>query len=437
MLYGGRDSSKTWDAAGIAIQFASTYKVRFLCTRQFQNRIEESVYTILKSTIHRFGLQDEFDIQKARITHKYTGSEFIFMGLWRNIDEIKSMEGIDICWIEEAHNLTAEQWKILNPTIRKEGSMIWVVFNPKLVTDFTYQRFVVKPPKNTVVCKINYTHNPFLSDTSRNIINEAYKEDEKEATHVYGGEPKLDDTDSIIKRSWLMACIDAHKKLNVENVGGDVIGYDVADSGDDLNSFIHRKGFLALHLEEWQGEEHELFESTTRVHKYAKRVKAHINYDSIGVGAGVGSNIKTIDKAEYDIRHHVKFTPFNAGSKVINPDDEYEKDKLNKDMFANLKAQAWWSVADRLKATFKAVTQGTPIDTDKIIAIDSNLPNLERLITELCTPRKSEDNLYRQMVESKKALKKRGIASPNNADAFIMAYFKASSRNMLLEAMNN
>lgn len=130
VLYGGRSSSKSWDAAGFAIFLAQRCKLRILCTRQFQNKIEESVYSLLKIQINRFGLSHQFTILKNKIIHNITGTEFIFYGLWRSIDEIKSLEGVDIHWAEEAHLLSEEQWKIIDPTIRKEGSQHWIIFNP-------------------------------------------------------------------------------------------------------------------------------------------------------------------------------------------------------------------------------------------------------------------------------------------------------------------
>ena len=142
VLYGGRDSTKSWDAAGMAIAMAQTCKLRFMCCRQFQNRIEESVYSLLKIQIERFGLTDDFTVLNTKITHKHTGSEFIFYGLARNFAEVKSTEGVDILWIEEAQFLSAEQWRDLDPTIRKEGSQIWLVFNPKYVMDFVWKNFV-------------------------------------------------------------------------------------------------------------------------------------------------------------------------------------------------------------------------------------------------------------------------------------------------------
>ena len=161
VLYGGRASSKSWDAAGVALHSAQAGPLKIMCVRQFQNRIDDSVYTLLKNRIKGFGFNC-FDVKRNTITCITTDSSFVFYGLWRHIEEIKSTEGIDILWIEEAHNLTKEQWDILEPTIRKDGSQIWLIFNPKLVTDFVYKRFVLNPPPNTVVRKINYDENPFL-----------------------------------------------------------------------------------------------------------------------------------------------------------------------------------------------------------------------------------------------------------------------------------
>ena len=100
ILHGGRSSSKSWDAAIRAIRLSNHYRKKFLCTRQFQNKIEESVYTLLKYIIREAGMSKQFIITNNKIVNIHTGSEFIFYGLWRHIEEIKSTEGVDICWIE-------------------------------------------------------------------------------------------------------------------------------------------------------------------------------------------------------------------------------------------------------------------------------------------------------------------------------------------------
>ncbi|HCT5158472.1 TPA: PBSX family phage terminase large subunit [Shigella flexneri] len=197
VLYGGRSSSKSWDAAGIAIFLSNKYTLRFCCARQIQNKIEESVYTLLKIQIDRFGLRHRFRILNNKIINRVTGSEFVFYGLWRNIEEIKSLEGIDMLWLEEAHALTEYQWKILEPTIRKEGSECWFIFNPGLVTDFVWRNFVVDPPEGTLIRKINYDESPFLSDTMLKVIDAARRRDPDGFKHVYEGVPESDDDAAI------------------------------------------------------------------------------------------------------------------------------------------------------------------------------------------------------------------------------------------------
>lgn len=424
VLYGGRSSSKSWDAAGFAIFLADNFKVKFLCARQQQNKIEESVYTLLKQTIYRFGLQKRFRILDNKIINNVTGSEFIFYGLWRGIDEIKSLEGVDVCWLEEAHALTEEQWKVLNPTIRKEGSQIWVIFNPHYATDFAWRRFVLNPPRGTIVRKINYDENPFLSRTMRDEIASAQAEDEDEFAHVYLGEPLDNDDDAIIKRTWVMAAIDAHKTLGIEPTGQDRLGFDVADSGKDKCALVHAHGPLATWSDQWKGAEDELLKSSTRARSEAFKRDALLVYDSIGVGAQVGAKVNELNT----IHERVQHIGFNAGGPMSKPDAFYANTKRrNKDMFANIKAQAWWSVADRLRNTYNAVKNGAKFDPSDMLFIDGSMPNLQQIIDELCTPRRDFDNAGKVKVESKKDLAKSNreggaFPSPNLADAFIMAF---------------
>jgi phage terminase large subunit len=420
VLVGGRASSKSWDAAGFACFLADNYKLRFLCVRQFQNRISESVYALLKIQIERFGLRRRFDVQRDKI-YSATGTEFMFYGLWRSIDEIKSLESIDVLWIEEAHNLTEEQWKVLEPTIRKEGSQVWIVFNPKLATDFAYKRFVVNPPPNTIVRKINYDENPFLSKTMLNIIEAAKAEDPDEFAHVYLGEPMDDDDGVIIKRSWIMAAVDSHKKLGFSGDGKKRLGFDIADSGADKCATVNTHGSLVLGADMWKAAEDELLKSCTRVYHSARSLGAEITYDSIGVGASAGAKFGEINAANPGSKP-VQYQKFNAGAAVWRPEAIYSHGTKNKDMFSNIKAQAWWLLADRFRNTFNAVKKGEQYSVDEMISLSSDLPNLELLIDELSTPKRDYDNNGRVKVESKKDLAKREVASPNLADAIVMAY---------------
>ena len=409
VLYGGRSSSKSWEFAGMAVGIASRYTTRFLCVRRYQNKIKESVYTLIKNQIDNFEL-DGFDVMASEIKHS-NGSEFSFYGIERNVDEIKSFEGADILWIEEAHNLTKEQWDILEPTIRKEGSEVWISFNPKLVTDFVYQRFIINTPPSTRVRLINYDENPFNSKTILQAISNKKEEDDDEYEHIYRGVPHTDDDNAVIKRSWIEAAVDAHIKLNIDMSGKKSVGYDVADSGDDKNATAEFNGAICEAIDEWKASEDELVSSALIAwHKVGKGV---LIYDSIGVGAHVGSTLK--EQGIYD-----RYFKFNAGDAVINPLAEYAPNITNKEKFENLKAQAWQDVADRLRNTYNAVNKGDRFSSSDMISISSEIEGIERLKSELCIPKKSVSKRGLDMVESKDSMKKRNIPSPNLADAFIM-----------------
>lgn len=426
VLYGGRASSKSWDAAGVAIALAQWAQMRMLCTRQFQNRIDDSVYTLLKIQIDRFGLKKRFAIFNNRIECPETGSEFLFYGRARNIEDIKGTEGCTHAWHEEAEMMTAEEWKIINPTLRKEGSEHWLIFNPRFSSDFIYQRFVVNPPADTVIRLINFTENPFLSDTALKMIEGARNEDPDEFEHIYMGVPLNDDERVIIKRSWLEASIDAHVKLGFEAEGHKIVGDDIADDGGDKNANVFAHGSVALWCEEWKGAEDELLKSCSRTYRNAVERGASIRYDCIGVGASAGAKFDELNEAS---KGRVQYSKFNAGDAVFDPDRYYVQNKMerikNKDFFGNLKAQTWWLVADRFRNTYDAVTNGTKYQADELISISSSMPMLEKLKTELSTPRRDFDLNGRVKVESKKDLKKREVPSPNIADAFVMCFAPA------------
>lgn len=164
VIYGGRGSAKSWSVATFLVLMSAQSRLRILCCREVQVAIKDSVHTLLKDMIYRLKLQGIFDITDVSIRCRVTGSEFIFKGLKHNINDIRSTEGVDICWVEEAHAVSEDSWRALIPTIRKQGSRVIITFNPDLETDATYQRYVVHCPPGYEALKINYDENPFLSE---------------------------------------------------------------------------------------------------------------------------------------------------------------------------------------------------------------------------------------------------------------------------------
>jgi len=425
VLYGGRSSSKTRDTSGFALFLAQAISVRIMCTRQFQSSVERSVYAVLVDQIERFGLQGKFHITQTKIVCPSTGSEFLFFGRARNTSEIKGTEDVDIHWAEEAELMTPEEWRIIDATLKGEGSQHWIVFNPRFSSDFVYQRFVVNPPPDTIIRKINYDENPFLSQTQLKVIEGLKNEDIEEYNHVYLGAPLTDDDKVIIKLSWIEAAIDAHVKLKFNSEGQNTIGFDVGDEGDPCAN-IHAHGSVVLWGEEWQGREDELLKSCIKTYNNAKRLSADIRYDCIGVGAHAGGKFDELNVAN---NTHIKYSKFNAGAAVYEPEKFYIQNRLeqikNKDYFGDLKAQVWWLVADRFRNTYDAIHNGTQYPVDQLISISSSMPKLTKLKMELSTPRRDFDQNGRVKVESKKDLRRREVPSPNMADAFVMCFAPA------------
>ena len=124
VLYGGRGGAKSWGVARALLIQAAVAPLRVLCAREFQSSIVESVHHLLQSQIGIIGLGDFYEVQSS-VIRGANGSEFIFAGLRNNVTKIKSFEGIDRVWIEEAQTVSRSSWETLIPTIRREDSEIW------------------------------------------------------------------------------------------------------------------------------------------------------------------------------------------------------------------------------------------------------------------------------------------------------------------------
>ena len=186
VLYGGRGSGKSWGVARALISTALQKPIRVLCAREFQNSISDSVHALLADQIKSMGLEGFFTIQNTAI-YGANGSEFLFAGLKHNITKIKSFEGVDVCWVEEAQTTSKSSWDVLIPTIRKENSEIWMTFNPELDTDETYKRFIVAPPVNATVKKVNYSDNFWFPQVLRDEMEDLKARDLDAYLNVWEG----------------------------------------------------------------------------------------------------------------------------------------------------------------------------------------------------------------------------------------------------------
>lgn len=190
VAYGGRGSAKSWTFARALLVQGLYDPLRILCAREVMRTIADSVHRLLVDQIAALGLQDWYTVTDTSIVG-VNGTEFLFCGL-RALDaaKIKSYEGIDIVWCEEAQAISKRSWEILIPTIRAEASEIWVSFNPELDTDDTYDRFVVHPPENSWVVRVTWRDNPWFPPVLEAERLSLQKRDPAEYDHVWEGKPR-------------------------------------------------------------------------------------------------------------------------------------------------------------------------------------------------------------------------------------------------------
>jgi len=289
VAFGGRASGKSWGVARILLLMAKEKPIRILCTREIQNSIKESVHRLLADQIDMMKMQG-WVVQNDSI--RYTnGSEFIFKGLYTNIEKIKSLEGVDICWIEEAETISEASWNILDPTIRKDGSEIWITFNPRFEEDTIYQKFILGAMPDSLVVQLNYIDNPHCSPE---ILKQAQHMEQTERElyrHIWLGECKKIADTRVFSMGELQ---EAMKKTTVDDIGETIWGLDVARFGDDRTVLAERRQYYVPTLHTWQGL--STVEVADRVHTLyntTDRKPDAIFIDTIGVGGGVLDQLAT------------------------------------------------------------------------------------------------------------------------------------------------
>lgn len=188
-LYGGRGGAKSHGVARTLLVMGMERSLRIVCAREIQKSIKDSVHALLSDIIRSHDLLWAYEIQETIIKSKINGTEFKFRGLKHNVTDIKSLEGVDILAIEEAENVSNNSYEVLLPTIRKEGSEIWVIFNTKNITDPTYQRFVARQDPDNLVRKVSYRDNPFFPLVLEKERLKLLKDDPEAYQHIWEGEP--------------------------------------------------------------------------------------------------------------------------------------------------------------------------------------------------------------------------------------------------------
>ena len=384
ITFGGRGSGKSWSIASLLMQELTAKKHALLCCREIQKSLADSSYKLCVDTIKRLHLNG-WTITKETLENE-NGSRVIFRGLkdLRAGNAIKSLEGYDRCWIEEAQSISLESLQLLLPTIRVNGSEIWACYNPNTEDDAIE---MLKLREGAIFVPCNWNDNPWFNERLKAEREADYKFNPEIARHIWEGEYLAQADNAVMSR---LAVHEAMER-EVDSEGDYQIAVDVARYGSDSSIISMRKGLKMIDLKEFKNI--SLVELCGHIEVMAgNNHDMTIKVDETGVGGGVVDILQG--------RGYRNVIGINFGSK---PQDT--------DKFADLPSEMW--------CTF-------PIS-------DVSLLNDSGLFHELTDRRFSYDHKARRQVESKDSYKARnGGKSPDKADSVLMLYYEPKINRPML-----
>ena len=220
----------------------------------------------------------------------------------------------------------------------------------------------------------------------------------------------------LIPSAWVQACVGACEKLGIKPSGVKLVALDVADQGIDMNAACSRYGVSVEAVEEWSGKGSDIFKTTARAVGVCDSLQTReLRYDADGLGAGVRGDATQINADRKKAgKAEISTLAFRGSGEIVDPDKEMVKGRTNKDLFANAKAQGWWSLRVRAQNTYRAVVEGMPFDPDAIL----DLPSQPKLLAELSQPTYSLNTAGKILVDKAPD----GTRSPNLADAVMIAF---------------
>lgn len=425
IIIGGRGSGKSNGIADVALIKCMQGK-KIACFREFQNSIRDSVYSLLCAEIDRLCL-DGFTITRDEIHHS-SGGLFIFKGLERNKESIKSMFGFDIAWIEEAQTISDESLKLLTPTIRSDNSELWFCGNPRSSEDAFSQRFIERKMNDDedhlhLRIVMNYQDNKwFPKELEMERLDDFERLPRALYDHVWLGAYNDSVENSIILAEWFDSAVMAHDKLGWKPEGAIVTAHDPADNGD-ARATVTRHGNVILDVNEETTL--DINESCDKAMNIAidKRSDFFV-YDADGCGLGLRRQV-----SDFFEDSHCKYIAFRGGSSCENAEMVHEMTNgraiLVKDAYKNLRAQKYFEVAARFQKTYQAIEKGSYIDPNEMISIHSDCSNLAKLKAELCRiPQVYNTGGQFQVMSKKDMMSRLKIKSPNISDCVMMSYIQ-------------
>ena len=242
--YGGRGSGKTMSFAQMAILRAYAEKKRILCAREIMNSIKESVHAELCHAVEMLGLSAFFDCGKTYINCLTSGSEIFYTGLYRNLDSVKGIGQVDICWVDEAENASEQSWLKLVPSIRANNSEIWASWNPERLDSATRKRFIVSPPESIAIAEINWRDNPWFPAVLEAERVTLQSRDHDAYMHVWEGQCITRSDAQVMAGRWEV------KEFDDSGMGTPLFGADWGFSQDPtavIKCYAHNQALWVSH----------------------------------------------------------------------------------------------------------------------------------------------------------------------------------------------
>lgn len=462
MLFGGRGGMKTRFAQNVFISEVHSTACKNYVLRETMKSLKDSIFAGIESSIKKSGLGGFISVPSQWEQRNVNGGKFVFGGL-SDVVNMKGAAEFKRFLMEEAEKTKQSTIDVLGPTLRDmPGAELWYLWNTGSSQDPMSKEFITpyqaQLDKNGfyeddhhMIVKLTFEDNPWFQ-YDESLQGELEKDRQKvkrgimsqaRFDGIWYGKFNDDVANSVIKEDWFKACIDAHKKLGIEQRGAIVSACDPSDSGNDPFGYIARQGIVFFSIDEIEGEN-----GNRKMDDACRRAIMDgcdtFGYDADGLGATLRDNVSSAFNGK-----RVSVFAYKGSSSIHNPEAVFKsetadiksggKPLLNKDVLFNKKSQNVINFAERVFRTYEAVVEGKYHDPETLISFDSEAIKpemLEKLKAEACkTPIKPGDTVrFYTKDELRKGVplpdgSRLKIPSPNLFDSAVLSFDKSSIIN--------
>lgn len=434
IVIGGRGSGKSQGIAIIESARMKDYGIKIGCFREFQNSIDDSVYSLLDRQLQKIDKNKPLPI-KGTIRSSTNGIAK-FKGVSRNPGSVKSMDDFIDFWGEESQSFSAKSLKDITPTMRAAGGRLIFIANPGSSEDPFSSRFItpfsdkllsdgIYEDDMHLVILMNWQDNPWFPEGLR----QEMEWDKKHLSpalyeHIWEGAFNDSIDDALIMSEWFDACIDSHIKLGFEPLGAKIAAHDPSDTGADSKGYCQRHGSVITDVQ--QKIDGTINDGGDWATGLAINFGAdYFTWDCDGMGVGIQRQVGAAFEGKT-----VSINMFKGSESPDFPDAMFapsEKSpihgqKTNKESFRNKRAQYYMTLRERCYKTYLAVVHGKYFDPSELISFSSEIKLIKKLRSELCRmPIKPNANGLFELYTKEEMKSKFKFKSPNLADSVMMS----------------